>query len=57
MRARGRGREGEGEASEGERARVDDGARARAMVDMADDNGKQQSGRRTTGRRGGVALK
>ncbi len=38
----GRGREGEGEAGEGERARADKGARARAMVYMADDNGKQQ---------------
>ena len=38
----GRGCEGEGEASEGERARADEGTRARAMVDMADDNGKQQ---------------
>ena len=37
-----RGCESEGEASEGERARADEGARARAMVDMADDNGKQQ---------------
>jgi hypothetical protein len=37
-----RGREGEGEASEGERARADEGAGARAMVYMADDNGKQQ---------------
>ena len=34
--------EGEDEASEGERARVDEGARARAMVYMADNNGKQQ---------------
>ena len=34
--------EGEGEASEGERARADEGARARAIVDMADNNGKQQ---------------
>jgi hypothetical protein len=38
----GRGCEGEGEASEGERARADEGARARAIVDMADNNGKQQ---------------
>ena len=38
----GRGREGEGEASEGKRARADKGARARAIIDMADDNGKQQ---------------
>ena len=36
------GHEGKGEASKGERARVDEGARARAMVYMADDNGKQQ---------------
>ena len=35
-----RGREGESEASEGTRA--DEGAWARAMVDMADINGKQQ---------------
>ena len=33
---------GNSEASEGKRARVDEGARARAMVYMADDNGKQQ---------------
>ena len=52
----GRGCEGEGEASEGERARADEGARARAIVDMADNNGKQQK-RASTGRRGGVALK
>ena len=38
----GRGCEGEGEASEGERARADEGTRVRTMVDMADDNGKQQ---------------
>ncbi len=38
----GRGCEGKGEASEGERARADEGTRARAMVDMAGDNGKQQ---------------
>ncbi len=38
----GRGCEGEGEASEGEKARADEGTRARAMVDMADDNCKQQ---------------
>ena len=38
----GRGCEGEGKASEGERARADEGARARAIVDMADNNGKQQ---------------
>ncbi len=38
----GRGREGEGEASKGKRARADEGAWARAMVYMADDNGKQQ---------------
>ena len=53
----GRGREGEGEASEGERARADEGARARAMVYMGDDNASNKSGRRTTARRGGVALK
>ena len=38
----GRGCEGEGEASEGKRARADEGARARAIVDMADNNGMQQ---------------
>ena len=38
----GRGCKGEGEASEGKRARADEGTRARAIVDMADDNGKQQ---------------
>ena len=38
----GRGWEGKGKASKGERARADKGAQARAMVDMADDNGKQQ---------------
>jgi hypothetical protein len=38
----GRGHEGKGETSEGKRARADEGAQARAMVDMADDNGKQQ---------------
>ncbi len=37
-----RGCKGEGEASKGERARADEGARARAIVDMADNNGKQQ---------------
>ena len=53
----GRGCEGKGEASKGERAREDKGTRARAMVDMADDNGKQQKRASDTGRRGGVALK
>jgi hypothetical protein len=48
----GRGCEGEGEASEGERARADEGTRARAMVDMADDNGKQQ--KRASDDRGGA---
>ena len=38
----GRGCEGKGEANKGKRARADEGAWARAMVDMVDDNGKQQ---------------
>ena len=38
----GQGRKGKGEASKGKRVRVDEGALARAMVDMANDNGKQQ---------------
>ena len=53
----GRGHEGEGEASEGKRARADEGAWARAMVDMADDNGKQQKGASDNGAACGVALK
>ena len=40
--ARGEVDTGEGEASKDERARADEGARARAMVDMVEDNGKQQ---------------
>ena len=52
----GRGREGEGEASEGERARADEGARARAMA-LWMTTASNKSGRRTTGWRGGVALK
>ena len=38
----GRGREGKGKASEGQRVRADEGTWARAMVDMADNNSKQQ---------------
>ena len=52
----GRGREGKGEASEDERARADEGARARAMV-LRTTTASNKSGRRTTGWRGGVALK
>ncbi len=52
------GCEGKGEASEGKRARADEGAWARAMVDMADNNGKQQKRASDDGAcRGGVALK
>jgi hypothetical protein len=52
----GRGREGKGEASEDERARADEGARARAMA-LRTTMASNKSGRRTTGWRGGVALK
>jgi hypothetical protein len=52
----GRGREGKGEASEDERARADEGARARAMA-LRTTTASNKSGRRTTGWRGGVALK
>jgi hypothetical protein len=38
----GQGRKGKGKVSKGKRVRADEGARARAMVDMADDNSKQQ---------------
>ena len=58
--ARGEGRGGhrrEGKASKGERARADEGVWARAMVDMADDNGKQQKGASDNGAACGVALK
>jgi len=53
----GQEREGKGEVSEGKRARADEGAQARAMVYMGDDNASNKSGRRTTARRGSVALK
>ncbi len=38
----GQGRKGKGKASKGKMARVDEGTRARARMDMVDDNGKQQ---------------
>jgi hypothetical protein len=51
----GRGREGEGEASEGERARADEGARARAMVDIWHGGRQRQATKVGVGRRGGAA--
>ena len=52
----GRGREGKGEASEDERARADEGARAKAMA-LRTTTASNKSGCWTIGWRGSVALK